>query len=107
MLDEMQEGWGTCPYCKKKYLVRKVKFPCKDISHDVVCPSCGEIVGWVPKGTDDFFLQTEEDFKKYQEEEASRPRCPKCGKKMVKRKGFTEFWGCSNYPSCDGTRKIH
>ena len=40
------------------------------------------------------------------------PICPKCGKPMVKRvakKGVNsgkEFWSCSGYPDCRGTRKI-
>ncbi|NBH14698.1 DNA polymerase III subunit epsilon [Lachnospiraceae bacterium] len=33
--------------------------------------------------------------------------CPKCGAEMVKRSGkFGEFYGCSDYPRCRGTRKI-
>lgn len=40
------------------------------------------------------------------------PLCPKCGKPMFKRmqkKGQMqgrEFWGCSNYPQCNGTLPI-
>ncbi len=40
------------------------------------------------------------------------PACPKCGKPMLKRmqkKGQMqgrEFWGCSDYPKCNGTRQI-
>jgi four helix bundle suffix protein len=40
------------------------------------------------------------------------PLCPQCGKPMIKRmakKGMNsgrEFWSCSNYPACNGTRKI-
>lgn len=40
------------------------------------------------------------------------PLCPKCGKPMFRRmqnKGQRqgrEFWGCSNYPHCNGTRPI-
>ena len=40
------------------------------------------------------------------------PNCPKCGKPMVKRvakKGVNagkEFWSCSSYPDCNGTRKV-
>ncbi len=40
------------------------------------------------------------------------PGCPKCGKPMLKRmqrKGSQqgrEFWGCSDYPRCDGIRPI-
>lgn len=33
--------------------------------------------------------------------------CPKCGSEMVKRKSmYGEFYGCSNFPRCRGTRKI-
>ena len=40
------------------------------------------------------------------------PPCPQCGKPMIKRmakKGMNsgrEFWSCSNYPACNGTRNI-
>lgn len=40
------------------------------------------------------------------------PICPKCGKPMLKRiqkRGNTpgqEFWGCSDYPCCTGTRPL-
>ena len=35
------------------------------------------------------------------------PLCPKCNSPMVKRNGkYGEFWGCSRFPSCDGTRDI-
>ena len=34
-------------------------------------------------------------------------QCPKCGSEMVKRKGmYGEFYGCSDFPRCRGTRKI-
>ncbi len=33
--------------------------------------------------------------------------CPQCQKPMVRRKGpYSEFWGCSGYPGCKGTRKV-
>lgn len=40
------------------------------------------------------------------------PSCPKCGKPMLRRmqkKGVMqgrEFWGCSDYPQCNGVRAI-
>ena len=40
------------------------------------------------------------------------PLCPQCGKPMIKRmakKGTNSgkpFWSCSDYPNCNGTRKI-
>lgn len=43
---------------------------------------------------------------------ADAPMCPKCGKPMIKRvakKGVNsgkEFWSCSTYPNCNGTKKI-
>lgn len=33
--------------------------------------------------------------------------CPQCGAPMVRRKGkFGEFYGCSDFPRCRGTRRI-
>lgn len=43
---------------------------------------------------------------------AGGPLCPKCGKPMLKRmqkKGLMqgrEFWGCSDYPKCNGIRPV-
>ncbi len=35
------------------------------------------------------------------------PLCPKCGSPMVKRSGPRgEFWGCSTFPKCKGTRDL-
>jgi len=35
------------------------------------------------------------------------PLCPKCGSNMRARKGKNgEFWGCSQYPKCRGTRDM-
>lgn len=30
--------------------------------------------------------------------------CPECGGKLVERKGYSKFLGCSNYPKCHYTR---
>ncbi|MDE6498326.1 MAG: four helix bundle suffix domain-containing protein [Muribaculaceae bacterium] len=44
---------------------------------------------------------------------AGAPACPICGKPMLRRlqkRGRLqgrEFWGCSDYPSCNGTRPIN
>lgn len=51
-------------------------------------------------------------FRTAQSVKAEAPLCPKCGKPMIKRvakKGVNagnEFWSCSGYPECNGTRKI-
>lgn len=35
------------------------------------------------------------------------PTCPECGKPMRKRtSGKGDFWGCSAYPDCRGTRNV-
>ncbi len=35
------------------------------------------------------------------------PACPRCGSPMVKRNGPRgEFWGCSTFPKCKGTRNV-
>ena len=44
--------------------------------------------------------------------QADAPSCPICGKPMIKRmakKGIhsgKEFWSCSTYPQCNGTRNV-
>lgn len=40
--------------------------------------------------------------------QSSNIMCPKCNSKMKLRKGQNgEFYGCSNYPKCKGTRNIY
>jgi len=52
-------------------------------------------------------------YRKEQSVQADAPMCPVCGKPMIKRvakKGINsgkEFWSCSGYPECNGTRKIY
>ena len=51
-------------------------------------------------------------YRTQQSQEEEAPRCPQCGRPMVKRvakKGINsgrEFWSCSDYPRCMGTRNI-
>lgn len=53
------------------------------------------------------------EARKVQAAESEAPACPKCGKPMLRRmqkKGQMqgrEFWGCSDYPKCNGTRPIN
>ena len=53
------------------------------------------------------------DARKAQASENGAPVCPKCGKPMLKRmqkKGQQqgrEFWGCSDYPACNGIRPLN
>jgi restriction system protein len=43
---------------------------------------------------------------------AAAPTCPACGKAMVLRtarkgqRAGSQFWGCSDYPGCNGTRAL-
>ncbi len=51
-------------------------------------------------------------YRAEQSVEEGAPVCPRCGKPMIKcmaRKGMNsgrEFWSCSAYPECNGTRNI-
>lgn len=51
-------------------------------------------------------------YRKEQSQQANAPTCPLCGKPMIKRvakKGINsgkEFWSCSAYPECHGTRRM-
>lgn len=43
----------------------------------------------------------------WKREHMSKDKCPKCGASMYLREGkYGKFYGCSNYPKCNGTRKI-
>ncbi|MCM1077070.1 MAG: four helix bundle suffix domain-containing protein [Bacteroides sp.] len=50
------------------------------------------------------------EARRTQAQATNAPACPKCGKPMLRRmqnKGQMqgrEFWGCSDYPRCNGTR---
>jgi four helix bundle suffix protein len=40
-----------------------------------------------------------------QQKAGDAPECPQCGKSMRRRKSAKgDFWGCSAYPDCKGTR---
>ncbi len=51
-------------------------------------------------------------YRTQQSVQTDAPTCPLCGKPMIKRmakKGMNsgkEFWSCSGYPECNGTRRI-
>ena len=51
-------------------------------------------------------------FRAEQSKQDDAPLCPLCGKPMIRRmarKGLNsgrEFWSCSDYPKCSGTRNI-
>lgn len=51
-------------------------------------------------------------FRTQQSMQNNAPLCPQCGRPMIKRmakKGIhsgKEFWSCSGYPECNGTRSI-
>lgn len=87
-----------CPKCGSKMFIREGKhgkfLGCSEY------PYCDGVKKYIPKNKDkqsgDATLQ-----------QTSSENCPLCGNKMYLRKGkFGEFWGCSKYPACKGTRKI-
>jgi len=64
----------------------------------------------------DFYLDSamsNEDFDPRDEEFGGLPAlgsgaCPKCKGSTTLRQGpYGEFYGCSSFPKCNGTRKVH
>lgn len=53
------------------------------------------------------------NYRTEQSASSDAPNCPVCGKPMIKRvakkgtRSGREFWSCSTYPSCTGTRPIN
>jgi len=66
----------------------------------------------VKGGFTENLTQSRLETRQQQLREESAPECPRCGKPMrkqwVKRgaKQGSEFWGCSDFPNCRGTRPI-
>lgn len=56
--------------------------------------------------------QTRLEARKEQAAAEGAPKCPQCGKPMLQRtiqrgsRQGQQFWGCSDYPKCNGTRNI-
>lgn len=56
--------------------------------------------------------QTRIEARRTQAAAEGAPACPQCGKLMLRRsihrgtRQGQQFWGCSDYPHCNGTRKI-
>lgn len=81
-----------CPECDRHMVKKKGK---KSTVYDCIDPECE---GKRPVGKPNM---TYEEF----QEEA--PDCPECGATMERRKGrYGKFWGCPEYPDCEGTRTI-
>lgn len=100
----VETGWVTCK-CNRRYYIDHVKHPIVDRGDTLNCPYCNyELARW-GKGTDDYFLRTEEEMQSRFEEEAKTPTCG-CRNKMVLRNGPRGFfYGCANYPNgCNETQ---
>lgn len=58
------------------------------------------------------YLEHQKNIRQHIEHQKNNPICPYCQSKMIKRTAkqgnYTnkEFWGCSRYPKCRGTRQI-
>ena len=76
---------------------------------DVVIDNPQEIVeNLKSKNIDDIFERHNhnKNIKKSVNNFNSKDTCPQCGGKLVLRKGYSDFLGCSNYPKCKYTRKL-
>jgi len=52
-------------------------------------------------------VRAEERRKQHKPVPEDAPACPKCGEPMRLRHGANgDFWGCTAYPGCKGTRKV-
>lgn len=89
--------------------VSTIRFDRPDYNDDVLHKSSIHIVeGGFTEG-----LTAERlSYRKQQSVHVDAPTCPLCGKPMIKRvakKGINsgkEFWSCSDYPKCNGTKPI-
>ncbi len=79
-----------CPECGRHMVKEKGR---NSTVYDCIDPACE---GQRPVGKPNMT---------YEEFQADAPDCPECGETMERRKGrYGKFWGCPNYPDCEGTR---
>jgi hypothetical protein len=59
----MKTGYQNCSNseCGKRIHVKEIRFPFKDVAHDVGCPYCDETLGRVPKGVRDYIITKAEE----------------------------------------------
>jgi ssDNA-binding Zn-finger/Zn-ribbon topoisomerase 1 len=100
----------TCSICGAEYYLQENKYPFKDKGGSVEC-SCGETLQTWGKGCIDYSLIPAAKMRELQErkEKTSQraPLCPTCNSKMTLKHGpYSAFWGCSRFPTCNGTKKL-
>lgn len=102
MLKKVIEIGNLVQFCTKCDSMRKIFIVKKDSPNKgrlfMKC-NCSDSFAWL-----DEFEQTEEEDAVNGD---STPLCPVCGARMVRRTGkYGDFFGCSLFPACKGTRNI-
>ena len=88
------------PSARLRYLVEE-DTPITDGEYKKIVDESGGILD-----TPDVIAQISRRTEILQQIKELKPDCPKCKKPMEQRTGrYGDFWGCSRYPKCDGTRK--
>ena len=85
----------SCRVCTRHLVEGDNWAPSRVKRHDYICSSCRSNKRKITTA------------KKTSSSSGITPDCPKCNSKMMKRyssKYSREFWGCSKFPSCRGTR---
>ena len=95
-------GCSNYPECDVKYSLPdkgRIKIPNK------VCEACKSPI--LKIGDREVCINPECPLKQVEVKEENR-KCPKCGAKLVLKKGiYGAFYGCSNYPKCKYTEPIN
>ena len=98
--------------------ISKLPIPKQSVSISVDKPRASvRKNAWEGNSTRSFYTPSTKTSGNYRKQQtktrsssSSNPNCPKCGSNMVRRvarRGYNaggQFWGCSSYPSCRGTR---
>lgn len=86
-------------------LLKGLECDCAVVVADAADFSAQDLYVALTRGSAELHIYSEQPFYPY----ADSPRCPKCGKAFVVRKNSktgNPFWGCSEYPNCDGTAQL-
>jgi len=98
-----------CPFCGNKFMDGGKDFNMSEWEEEIRIDERKKYKKEVDNmriANDEDYID-DEDYRGLKFSEEKIPNCPKCGSIMVKRINFSNynnFWGCPNYPDCNGTR---
>jgi len=114
--DKNESGMIKCPNCKTGFIIERESqgkfYSCNNYPYckykPRMCPHCGDGFLFESSGTHDFTRFTRYHICSNAGCSFKREKCPSCkdGHLVVRSGRYSNFLGCSNYPTCKYTRSL-